>query len=435
MGSVARGDAARRCEVRFDGVTESDPRDHFGSETHDGALRRGGHVMRAPDPASLRLAACIAAVLAHAGCHAHHGAGDRDAGPTDAGPTDAGPPDAALPSDGGAPCDLEPGAALYDVVALSAATARPTAMDGAGRVYGFVEDGPAAEPRAFRWSQEAGLERLDDVLALADGTVVSIEDARDDGSIAGALRVGGDAHAFVWTPEGGLVDLSLEDGPSSATAILADGSVLVNAERRASLRTAGTMLPLGLPPDGDPRRALVDGLAASASGVVIGASSSDASLDVLRAFRFTTATGLELLPSLGGQRDRAHAVRADGRTIVGTASTLGSDVMRPVLWRDGTIEAIPLLEGVDVAWGAALDVNERGLIVGVDQGPDLGGPISLGWILVHDRKIALDALLADRRWQIRRAIAIDDALRIAAVAHDPTSARDRAVLLVPRCRF
>jgi hypothetical protein len=78
-------------------------------------------------------------------------------------------------------------------------------------------------------------------------------------------------------------------------------------------------------------------------------------------------------------------------------------------------------------------VNGRGLIVGADQ--DLGTAVSLGWIFVDERKIALDALLADRRWQIRRAIAIDDALRIAAVAHDPASVRDRAVLLVPRCRF
>src|SRR5690606_4113526 len=126
----------------------------------------------------------------------------------------------------------------------------------------------------------------------------------------------------------------------------------------------------------------------SDGGVVVGAASSDISLDVLRAFRFTTATGLELLPSLGGLRNQAHAITAGGDLIVGTASTLGSDVMIPVLWRDGTIEAIPLLEGVDVAGGAALGVNGRGVIVGADQGPR--GPVSWGWILVDDRKIALD---------------------------------------------
>ena len=410
-------------------MTERAPRDQAESETCGGALRRGGQVMCARPAASFRLfAAWLAALLSFAGCYGHHGASQHDAGSAD-----AAAPDARVPGDGGAPCGLEPGAALYDVVELAAATARPTAMDRAGRVYGLVEDGPSGAPRAFRWSQAAGLEHLDDALALGDGTIVSVEDARDDGSFAGSLRAGGDAHAFVWTPEAGLFDLSLEEGPSSATAILPDGSVLVNAERRASLRTAGTMLPLGLPPDGDPHRALVDGLAVSDTGVVVGASSSDVSLDVLRAFRFTTATGLELLPSFGGLRNQAHAITDDGRLVVGAASTLGSDVMVPVLWRDDTIEAIPLLEGVDASRGAALGVNGRGLIVGADQ--DLGTAVSLGWILVGDRKIALDALLSDRRWTIRRAIAIDDALRIAAVAHDPASARDRAVLLDPRCRF
>lgn len=329
---------------------------------------------------------------------------------------------------------LEPGAAIYDVVEVAEAGARPTAMDGAGRVYGFVDDGAAPGERvAFRWSEDAGLEHLDDALGLARGTIVSIDDARDDGSFAGARQIDGDARAFVWTPARGLVDLSLEDAPSTATAILADGSVLVNAERRASIRTEGAMLPLGLPPDGDPRDALVDGLAAGAGGVVVGASASDVRLDVLRAFRFTTARGIELLPSLGGLRNRAHALTADARVIVGSASLLTSDTMHPVLWRDGVIEEIPLLDHPDVAWGAALDVNEREVVVGVDEGPHVGGPVSLGWILVGARKLALDVLLADPRWQIRRAIAIDDALRIGALARDPATSSPRAVLLVPRC--
>jgi probable HAF family extracellular repeat protein len=100
-------------------------------------------------------------------------------------------------------------------------------------------------------------------------------------AIKGSGGFGPTFHAFRWTPAGGLEDLGLTTGAESmATAISADGSVIVGEARDAS--------------------------------------------GFWRAFRWTASTGMQDIGTLGGPESAAFGVSRDGTVIVGTSLTNGS---------------------------------------------------------------------------------------------------------------
>lgn len=370
------------------------------------------------------------------GCYLGHEA-PRDGG---ASPGD----DAAIvvPADGGElddggldPCGLRPGAELFDVIPVAGGTtSTPRAIDATGRVYGEMDLDDPAGARAFRWDPSGGVESLDLALGLPAGTIVEVAGVGDDGTLAGTLSAGLETHAFVWTRDRGLVDLSFEEEGSTAAALAADGTVLVNAVDRPSLRVEGGMIPLGAPV-GAPRAAVVEALDVGKLGqVVVGSVQLDPALSATRAFRRSSVTGAyELLPTPGGERSRAVAISEDGRFVVGSASLPGSDAMRPMLWQDGELVQLPVVDRPGLAWGAALDVNDGGVIVGADTG-SASGELSVGWVRIGNRKLALDVLLATPGWRVRSARVVTDDLQILAVAQREGSSTREAVLLEPRCR-
>ncbi|AKF10422.1 hypothetical protein DB32_007571 [Sandaracinus amylolyticus] len=355
------------------------------------------------------------------GCYLDHGATERDGGTTH---------DAHVEPD---VCAFEPGGELFEVQALSDnLPSTPYDVDASGRVYLEVLGD------TYRWDAPGELLSLDALTGVSPWRIARIARVAPDGSLAGQIWHGEQTHAFVWSAASGVVDLSLDDTvESSATAIGADGMVLVNEARRASLRTTTRhVLPLGLPPDGHSRHAVVQALdvAADEAGSVVGTSTADETLDVWRAFVWTHAAGHRLLPNDGALHSRALAISDDGAFIVGTASSLTSSVMTPVVWRREVIARIPLLPLPDLAWGAATDVNDRGVIVGTDSGPSATGPEAYGWMMVGERKLALDALLAEGdAWHVTRAVRVTADLRVLAVAEREGSDVREAVLLRPRC--
>src|SRR5688572_17135691 len=71
-----------------------------------------------------------------------------------------------------------------------------------------------------------------------------------------------------------------------------------------------------------------------------------------------------LLPGLGGGFSRAYQVNAAG-VIVGEASN-EFGFIRPVVWENGAIRALPPLDPMNAGFGVARSINERGDVVGSD---------------------------------------------------------------------
>lgn len=163
----------------------------------------------------------------------------------------------------------------------------------------------------------------------ADGSVVvgwssSADSAADDGY---------DNEAFRWSSTTGMVglgDLAGGEFASSATAVSADGTVVVGSgaagtEFEAFRWTQATgLVGLGDLPGGSPRS---EAFGVSADGtIVVGYSGSTASLDsgYYEAFRWTESTGIMGLGDLPGGTfaSSAAAVSADGSMIVGDSFSI-----------------------------------------------------------------------------------------------------------------
>src|SRR5687768_13028697 len=72
-----------------------------------------------------------------------------------------------------------------------------------------------------------------------------------------------------------------------------------------------------------------------------------------------------LLPGLGGGFSRAYQVNSAG-VIVGEASN-EFGFIRPVVWENGAIRALPPLDQMNAGFGVARAINERGDVVGSDS--------------------------------------------------------------------
>ena len=151
--------------------------------------------------------------------------------------------------------------------------------------------------------------------ASADGNTV----------VGSSVTAGGDAHAFVWTPAGGMRDLgTLGGGSSYASAVSADGRTVVGTSHpggegalpHAFIWTqAEGMTDLGTL--GGAYSAAAD---VSADGNTVVGSSSRADGGT-RAFVWTQAGGMRDLGTLGGSTSYAYGVSPDGKAVVGSSRT------------------------------------------------------------------------------------------------------------------
>ena len=146
------------------------------------------------------------------------------------------------------------------------------------------------------------------------------------------------------------------------TAVLQDGgarfarvwSIVSASSLIATVGWSQTLTWLGTLPDGYISEAW--GVSADGS-VVVGYASNAAGLS--RAFRWTQATGMQDLGTLGGVWSEAYGVSADGSVVVGWA-TDAAEEGRAFRWQNGVMQDLGTLGGV---WSEAYGVSADGSVV------------------------------------------------------------------------
>ena len=224
--------------------------------------------------------------------------------------------------------------------------------DYCGAAFGISADGSVivggadtdSREEAFRWTKDTGMVGLgvlpgDRANSLATG-----------GSADGSVVVGwayskpstGGDEAFRWTQDGGMVGLGALPGDvgSRANGVSADGSVVVGqsglgpGHGEAFCWTQDTgLVGLGVLPGGH-RHSFANGVSADGS-VIVGASHGESGLEAfvwdpthgMRSVREVLINNLGLGTSLTNWRNTiAHAVSADGSTIVGCGINPSGDM-------------------------------------------------------------------------------------------------------------
>lgn len=211
-----------------------------------------------------------------------------------------------------------------------------------GSVVVGRQDFPSNDNQAYRWTADSGVVLLGD---LPGGDLESLaSDVSDDGSVVVGFSVSDSGiEAFRWTANTGMVGLGDLPGgrfDSEARAISADGSVIVGfgateasgfGEEAFRWTQETGMVSLGDLPGGDFESLALD---VSADGsVVVGSSRSDAGeeatiWDQTHGLRSLTEVLTQAGVDLGGWRLLdARGVSADGRTIIGRATDINSQVV------------------------------------------------------------------------------------------------------------
>ncbi len=232
-----------------------------------------------------------------------------------------------------------------------------TGVSGNGSVVvGYAEFGGNATSYAFRWTQAGGMVSLGSLGGVnSDGYGSDAFGISADGStIVGdaILTDNSTDHAFRWTAATGMVDLGTLGGTDSwATAVSANGSVIAgyseltgnptfngNPVSDAFRWTAATGMvnlgTLGGTADANGTGSYAIGISADGSTIVGFSVLADNSTD--HAFRWTQVTGMVDLGTLGGTNSYAQAVSATGKIIVGGSETTGNATTDAFRWTQAT---------------------------------------------------------------------------------------------------
>ena len=222
-----------------------------------------------------------------------------------------------------------PTTGMISLGGLGGTNSRASAMSSDGGVIVGRAQNATGRYRAFRWTTATGMVDLgtlgggySEAYAVnADGRVV----------VGGASTALNEYHAFRWIPTTGMLDLgSLGNGYSGsrALAVTPVGDVIVgtawnaNYDDRAFRWTAATgMIDLGTLGGRWSR----GGHVSRDGTVVVGYAQSPESIyqsyGYEHAFRWTAATGMVDLGTLGGDRSIPSDISADGSVVVGWSAT------------------------------------------------------------------------------------------------------------------
>jgi probable HAF family extracellular repeat protein len=194
---------------------------------------------------------------------------------------------------------------------------------------------------------------------------IEIASANKNGSIVGQLRrpVGVPPRAFLWIPHEEIVDLGTLGGATSGAKDVNVNNVVVGFSTthdnlsKAFLWKKGNMLDLGAAGGNNSSASGINDL-----GVVVGEayiSPAAPQEDLHRAFRWTEARGMELIPETASRWSRAMKINNNGQVLGHCYLTtqVGSFV-----WSD--IEGLQLIEGTPGRPFYASAINDYGVVVG-----------------------------------------------------------------------
>src|SRR5919109_1176459 len=189
-------------------------------------------------------------------------------------------------------------------------------VSGDGKVVVGQLSRLGSDTRAFRWTASAGMQDLpSSPPEFLSGDALDV--SADGNSVVGLF-----GFAERWTATGGLEDL----GSFSSRGISSDGQVVVGNNAHAVRWTpTGGIQDLGTV---DGTESTVPGTQsfaddASGSGSVVVGQSRDRD-GFWKAFRWTAATGMRDIGTLGGPMAAAYNVPDDGSVVVGRALTSSS---------------------------------------------------------------------------------------------------------------
>lgn len=220
----------------------------------------------------------------------------------------------------------EAGSGMQSLGTLGGDTSRAYGISADGSVVVGGADNASAVSRAFRWTSAQGMQELGGLTATGLSTAYGVSAAGD--VVVGSSMGGAGLRAVRWQ-NGAILDLGTLAGNnrSEAYGISADGQVVVGSSDADAFRwTAAT----GMQNLGSLGGLLSSAAATNADGsVVVGSSSlADGSL---RAFRWGLDTGMVDLGVLnGGSYSTAYGVSGDGRVIVGEGDN--PQGVRAVVW-------------------------------------------------------------------------------------------------------
>lgn len=217
--------------------------------------------------------------------------------------------------------------------------------------------GYSASIEAFRWTLATGMVVLPR-LAGATSCTVSDVDANGAHSVGWCTVASGQVPVR-WTGTSAPNNLGIPSGfqQGSATSLSANGTIITG--RVIGSATHGAIWTIGANPTFFANAASVaagSGNAINADGTVI-VGLAQLSSGGTQAFRWTQATGMQLLPYLMGttfSSQGATGVSGNGARVVGTSGN------RPFLWNSGVLTAV----GTATANGRAISSDGTTLLTG-----------------------------------------------------------------------